>query len=121
MKGIQLTVHQWFDCWSSGNFHNIPVTDNFQHTSPYGIISGKKKYLDLVELNLDKFLGYKFEIHDGLYQDDTACVRYTARKKDFELQVSEWYRTEKNLIKEIFAYYSIPEQVVVGKGLKGLE
>ena len=68
-------VEEWFQCWTSGKFQNIPVTDDFQHTSPFGTIDGKEAYLKLVEDNLDKFLGYHFEIHDELYSENSACVR----------------------------------------------
>jgi len=107
MKAI---VSQWFKKWDEGDFMNLPISDNFKHTSPFGTINGKKAYLDLVSENQEKFLGYIFEIHDEIYQNDRACVRYTARQgDDFVLDVSEWIYSEGNLIDEIVAYYHIGE------------
>ncbi len=103
-------IKKWFSVWEKGDFHNIPVSDTFKHTSPFGTIKGKSVYLDLVESNKDKFLGYCFEIHDGIYGKDNACVRYTAKQgNDYKLDVSEWYYIKDNLIQEIIAYYHIGE------------
>ena len=87
---LKTLVHTWFQKWEEGDFEHIPITEDFSHTSPYGTIDGKKAYLDLVKANRDKFLGHRFEIHDELYGDDIACVRYTTRNGDFKLDVSEW-------------------------------
>lgn len=102
-------VKKWFVKWQEGDFHALPISDNFKHTSPFGTIDGKKAYISLVEANKDKFLGYHFEIHDEIYEKHKACVRYTATQGDFTLDVSEWYYTENDAIAEIVAYYHIGE------------
>lgn len=106
---LKKLVNTWFDRWKEGDFHNLPVSETFRHTSPFGTIDGKKAYVALVEENKDKFLGYRFEIHDELYDRDKGCVRYTAVQGDFRLDVSEWYYARNGLIEEIVAYYHIGE------------
>lgn len=103
-------VHRWFDVWRKGNFQDIPVTDDFKHTSPYGTIEGKKEYLEVVEANREKFLGHTFEIHDEIYAEKEGCIRYTARKDDFFLEVTEWHFASEDGISEIVAYYNIEEK-----------
>lgn len=105
----KVLVQKWFQCWNDGTFLNIPVSKDFIHTSPFGSINGKEEYLKVVEENRDKFLGYQFEIHDSLYEENKACVRYTGTQGDFSLDVSEWYYIKDNLIAEIIAYYHIGE------------
>ena len=105
----ELLVKRWFDKWRLGEYRDLPVADSFIHTSPFGTVTGRKTYIDLVESNKDKFLGYQFEIHDEIYDGDRACVRYTARQGDFSLDVSEWYYIKNDLIEEIIAYYHIGE------------
>lgn len=108
--GTKKIVEEWFEKWNKGDIVNLPISENFKHTSPFGTIDGKKTYLDLVNENKDKFLGYTFVIHDRIYEKVKACVRYTAKQgKDFSLDVSEWYYVEDNLINEIVAYYHIGE------------
>ena len=104
---LQELVKTWFDKWNEGDFLQLPIADEFKHTSPFGTIDGKEKYLDLVKENKDKFLGYKFKIHDAIYEKNRACVRYTAIQGDFTLDVSEWHYTKGDLIVEIIAYYHI--------------
>lgn len=102
-------VRSWFAKWESGDFENLPLTEDFRHTSPFGTVEGKAAYMQLVEANRDKFLGYRFTLHDGIYEADRACVRYTGVQGDFSLDVSEWYYFEGELIREIVAYYHIGE------------
>ena len=103
-------VTQWFEKWDNGDYRNLPISKNFKHTSPFGTIDGKQTYLDLVKENENKFLGQSFDIHDAIYENDRACVRYTAKQgKDFSLDVSEWYYRKDNLIEEIVSYYHIGE------------
>ncbi len=114
LKKITVTseklVKTWFKKWAEGDFLNLPISENFEHTSPFGTIDGKNAYLDLVNENQDKFLGYIFEIQDGIYKKDKACVRYTAKQgDDFSLDVSEWYYIKDDFIEKIIAYYHIGE------------
>lgn len=102
-------VHQWFQLWEKGDFLDLPITDSFKHTSPFGTIEGKAQYIDMVKSNQDKFLGYHFVIHDELYDKNKACVRYTAIQGDFSLDVSEWHFFKGELIEAIVAYYHIGE------------
>lgn len=102
-------VNNWFEKWRTGDFLNLPISDDFQHTSPFGTIEGKQAYMDVVETNKVKFLGYEFIIHDAMYLEDKACVRYTAIQGDFKLDVSEWYYPKGDKIEKIIAYYHIGE------------
>lgn len=105
----EVLVKLWFKCWEEGDFRNLPVTDDFKHTSPFGTINGKSDYVALVEANKEKFLGYTFDIEDALYENDKACVRYIGIQGDFRLEVSEWYYLSGGLIQEIVTYYHIGE------------
>lgn len=103
-------VKIWFEKWENGDYLNLPISDHFEHNSPFGTIKGKKTYLEVVKKNEEKFLGQTFELHDAIYVNDRACVRYTAKQgRDFSLDVSEWYFVKDNLIEKIIAYYHIGE------------
>ncbi len=103
-------VRRWFALWESGDFRDLPLADNFRHTSPFGTTEGKETYLQLVESNRDKFLGYQFEIHDAIFEEGRACLRYTAWQGEaFSLDVSEWHYLKGELIEEVVAYYHIGE------------
>ncbi len=118
---MELLIKSWFDLWASGDYLNLPISDNFKHTSPFGTIHGKVAYLDLIRENEAKFLGYTFEVVDTLFEKDRACVRYIARQgDDFHLEVSEWYYPEGDLIGEIVAYYHIGD-IKEDRKLEGLD
>jgi len=106
---VKNLVYNWFEKWKEGDFYNLPISENFKHTSPFGTIDGKEAYIKLVEANKEKFLGYNFEIHDEIYETEKACVRYTATQGDFKLDVSEWYYIKDKLIENIIAHYHIGE------------
>lgn len=102
-------VRKWFQLWEKGLFEDLPISEDFQHHSPFGVITGKESYLNLVRNNKDKFLGYSFDILDLICAENHACVRYKSKQGDFELEVSEWHYIDNGLIHEIFAYYHIGE------------
>ncbi|MDY8138431.1 nuclear transport factor 2 family protein [Aquimarina sp. 2201CG5-10] len=108
---VKQLVKQWFDKWEEGDFYNLPISEHFKHTSPYGTINGKEEYLNLVEANKDKFLGHRFVLHHEIYADNKACVCYTGIKDDFKLEVSEWYFFKNEQIEEIIAYYNIEGEI----------
>ena len=107
----ELLVRLWFDCWEHGNFEALPIAPEFKHTSPYGTIENRNSYLEIVRANRDKFLGHRFEIHDIFYDSDRVCVRYSALKKNFRLEVSEWHYIKSGMIQEIIAYYNIEGEI----------
>ncbi|MFW9787764.1 MAG: nuclear transport factor 2 family protein [Candidatus Thorarchaeota archaeon] len=104
-------VKLWFRKWEEGDFENIPIEENFQHTSPYGTIEGKKSYLSVVDANRDAFLGNTFELHDEIYDQKKACVRYTMRSGDFSMEVSDWFFAGESKIEKIVSYYNVGKQV----------
>ena len=52
---INNLIEVWFEKWKNGDYYDLPISENFTHTSPFGKIKGKQEYLDLVEKNKDKF------------------------------------------------------------------
>ena len=110
MKTMDL-VNEWFERWENGEIMHLPLSENFIHTSPYGTIEGKNAYLELIVANIDKFLGHRFEILDTLYEKHKACIRYTAKKGDFSLDVSEWHYIKEGRIEKVVAYYNIEGEI----------
>ena len=114
-------VEKWFQLWESGQFLDLPLTDTFTHTSPYGTIKGKSAYLELAGANEDMFLGNTFEFHDRIYGDNKACVRYTMRSRTGSLEVTEWFYFSEGAIDRIVSYYNLEEEKKAGRGIKILD
>ena len=104
-------VNAWFERWENGEFMDLPISENFTHTSPYGTVEGKKAYIDLIVANIDKCLGHRFQIHDIISEKDKACIRYTAIQVNFPLDVSEWHYVKEGKIDKIVAYYNIEGEI----------
>jgi hypothetical protein len=100
-------VHTWFKIWEDGNFEDLPISDDFTHISPYGNITRKANYLNLVTANKDQFLGHTFELLDTIFQENKACIRYIAHHKDSKLEVTEWHYINNEKINKVVAYYNI--------------
>ena len=107
----EITAKKWFKKWEVGDLLNLPISDDFVHTSPYGTIEGKSTYMQIVAANRDKFLGHEFIIQDSMYSEGKASIRYTAIKGDFRLEVSEWHYSKDGLINKIVAYYNIEGEI----------
>lgn len=103
-------VHTWFKIWEEGNFEDLPIAGDFTHISPYGTITGKANYLNLVTANKDQFLGHTFELLDTVFQENKACIRYIAHHKDSKLEVTEWHYINNGSIEKIVAYYNIENE-----------
>ena len=106
---ITTLVDTWFECWRNGNYQDLPLAEDFSHSSPFGTITGKKAYLELVAANPDKFLGTTITILDRLEGSHSACVRYHLEQEDFQMEVSEWIYAKDGLVRSIHAYYHIGE------------
>lgn len=113
-------VKKWFLSWETGNYKGIPVADHFKHTSPYGTILGKEPYVKVVEANKNKFLGNHIELHDEIYSQNKACVRYTITKGDFTMEVCEWFYVGEHRIQQIVSYYNIEGEIGEERKLSGL-
>ena len=121
MKDTQALVNDWFDTWDRGDFENLPVTEDFTHHSPYGTIVGKADYFALVVPNKDKFLGNRIELHDEIYHQGKAAVRYTIHNPAFSMEVSEWLYIRDGRISEVHAYYNIEGEISESRKLEGLD
>ncbi len=110
-------VAQWFACWNSGNIENLPITDDFRHTSPFGTIETKARYMDIVRKNRDTFLGNQLEVLKQIVDGNHVCVQFRQTREDdrkFDMPVCEWYRLEGDRIKEIESFYNIGDAVIQG-------
>ena len=116
MITLHPTIQHWFDAWDSVQPENIPVTDDFAHTSPFGTISPKSKYMDIVAKNRENFLGNQIIILDYIQEDNSHCVRYSLKNENtgLEMSVCEWLILEGGLIREVHAYYNIGDAQLKG-------
>ena len=120
MKGrnsvINPIIQQWLDCWQTGQIDQLPIGDDFQHTSPFGTIKGKRRYLEVVNNNLDDFLNNTLTVVAHIAQGDQVCVQFeqTNAKTGLKMTVCEWYQLAGNQIRSIRSFYNVGNAVIQG-------
>jgi hypothetical protein len=110
-------VARWFACWNSGDTDDLPITDDFRHTSPFGTIETKARYLEVVNKNRDAFLGNRLTVLRQIVDGNNVCVQFRQTREDdpdFEMTVCEWYVLDGDRIKEIESVYNIGNAVIQG-------
>ena len=117
LKDNKFIVNQWFRVWEIGNSIDLPLHESFKHHSPYGVVDGKQTYLDIISESEHLFLGNRLTVHDEIFGDTSACVRYTMESAVATMEVSEWFYFQDGLIKEIIAYYDKSDELLGGRGL----
>lgn len=110
-------VAKWFACWNSGVIDDLPITDDFRHTSPFGTIDTKTRYLEIVNKNRESFLGNKLAVLKKIVDGNNVCVQFLQTREDdpeFEMTVCEWYVLDGDRIKTIESFYNIGDAQIQG-------
>ena len=100
---------KWFECWESGKVEELPIAEDFRHTSPFGTIRPKSKYMDIVNKNKKDFLSNTLKVTRQIKDDNNVCVQFEQKNNntDLEMTVCEWYVIERDKITEIRSFYNI--------------
>lgn len=116
MLNLHPVVKKWFRCWEKGNIEELPIADDFSHTSPFGTIKPKAKYLEIVGKNRKDFLGNTLTVTQQIKEGSQVCVQFEQKNKNtgLEMTVCEWYVLEGDLIKEIRSFYNIGNAEIKG-------
>jgi hypothetical protein len=116
-KELPAPVARWFSCWNSGEIDDLPITDDFCHTSPFGTIETKVRYMEIVNKNRESFLGNKLSVLDQIVEGNNVCVQFQQTREDdteFRMTVCEWYVLDGDRIREIKSFYNIGNAVIQG-------
>ena len=97
-------ARRWIECWNEGDPDRIPLAENFAHSSPFGRVEGRQKYLDWVkplaaqnvaELTILRIL-------EGPHQ---ACVHFEMKTPKGRIPVCDWVVVDGGEITEIHSFY----------------
>lgn len=110
-------VARWFVCWNSGAVDDLPIAEDFCHTSPFGTIRTRARYMEIVNKNRASFLGNTLSVLDQIVEGQRVCVQFEQTREDdpeFRMNVCEWYLLDGDRIKEIKSFYNIGNAVIEG-------
>ncbi len=102
----------WIEKWNEGNPDSIPLHDDFTHSSPFGVVSGREKYLawvkplaadNVTDLRINRIIG----------DNDQAAIYFEMNTPGAWVPVVDWLDIKDGKILKIQSFYD-------ASGLKGL-
>lgn len=108
-RQVDRLTRQWILIWNDGDPGSLPLADDFQHTSPYGHIEGRKRYLEIV-VPLAKKNVSELTIEDVLVSGTQSVVRYQVANPSGEtIQACDWLTFSEGKLARVRSYYERPE------------
>jgi ketosteroid isomerase-like protein len=102
-------TRQWILVWNDGDPATLPLAPDFQHTSPYGHIEGRERYLDWVLPLATKNVA-KLTIEDVLVSGNQSVVRYQNRLASGEtMRACDWLTFSNGELTQVRSYYERPD------------
>lgn len=94
----------WIQGWIDGKPDDIPLADDFTHSSPFGVVSGREKYLDWVKpLAAENVVSLK--IIKTLAQGDEAVIWFEMESPSGVVPSCDWVRCRNGRIVAIQSFY----------------
>lgn len=94
----------WIDGWNAGRPDEIPLASNFCHTSPFGTVAGRDKYLEWVKPLAAKNVT-SLMIARTLADGDECAVWFEMGTPNGAVQVCDWVETRNGEIVAITSFY----------------
>ena len=94
----------WIECWNKGTPDDIPLADNFAHTSPFGHVEGRETYLDWVKPLARKNVT-ELKVLRTLAGENEAVIHFEMQTPAGPVQVCDWVVAEDGLISRIHSFY----------------
>lgn len=94
----------WIEHWNEGQPDRIPLAESFKHTSPFGSVAGRKKYLDWVKPLAAKNVT-ELRILRTVGSANQACIHFEMRTPHGWVPVCDWVVVEGGEITEIHSFY----------------
>lgn len=98
----------WLDYWNQGRPDDIPLAEDFKHTSPFGCVRGREKYLAWVKpLAEENFVRAK--VKRIISTPNQAVIHFEMESKKGTIQTVDWVVVEDGKIKEVHSFYDAAE------------
>ena len=94
----------WIDGWNAGKPDEIPLARDFTHSSPFGVVKGREKYLAWVKPMAAKNVT-SLEIVKTLRGDGESAIWFEMMTPNGLVQVCDWVQTDNGEIVAITSFY----------------
>ncbi len=94
----------WIDGWNAGKPEEIPLAREFTHSSPFGTVKGREKYLDWVKPMAAENVT-TLKIVKTLGGDGNAAIWFEMITPNGTVQCVDWVETSNGEIVSINSFY----------------
>lgn len=94
----------WISGWIEGRPYEIPLAPNFTHSSPFGVLEGRDRYMEFMKPVIENG-SPPMEIVKVVGGDDEAAIWYTMAVQGEAIACCDWVRVERDQIVEITSFY----------------
>ena len=101
-------ARMWIEGWIAGKPDDIPLADSFTHTSPFGRVEGREKYLAWVKpMAAENVVSLKIERIMG--EGDEAAIHFIHETPKGPRPAVDWLVCKDGKILEIQSFYDAIE------------
>lgn len=97
-------AHVWIDAWNRGEPESIPLAETFVHTSPFGRIEGREKYLEKT-IPMAKRNVTSLTVLKTIATSDEVVIMFEMQTPAGPIPVCDWISIEGENIAEIRSFY----------------
>ena len=100
----QQLARAWIEGWNAGDPDNIPLAEDFVHTSPLGVLKGRGPYLAKVKPMAAKNV-VELTILKVLSEPGLAAIWFEMNTPNGPVQVCDWVHSKDGKITAVNAFY----------------
>jgi hypothetical protein len=98
----------WIERWNEGTPELIPLAEKFKHTSPFGLIEGRRTYLDWVKPMAARNVTH-LRILRILSSSNEAVIHFEMKTPKGLIPVCDWIVVDDGQITKIHSFYDATE------------
>lgn len=100
----EMLARAWIEGWIAGTPDEIPLVADFTHSSPFGVVKGREKYLEWVKpLSAKNVTSLK--IVKTLGREDEAAIWFEMMTPKGLVLCCDWVHTKNSKIVSIQSFY----------------
>ena len=108
MSKAESLARLWIECWNQSRPDDIPLAENFVHTSPFGRVEGREVYLEWVKPLAAQNVA-QLDIQRSMGTDDEAVVHFEMTTPTGVISVCDWVSVKDNEIVAVHSLYDASE------------
>ena len=97
-------AESWIQGWIEGRPDEIPLADDFVHTSPFGTIAGRETYLERIKPASEQNVA-SLTILKTLGSNSEAVVRFDMATPHGTIPCVDWVTVQDDVITRIHSFY----------------